>query len=185
MLQNIKNAEKENYFAIISIIKLSIIITLYMWIKAILIMKQVTAGIVLSVIGAVILISIGGGMKVANAVDSTQTGALVGYGGQIFGLVDVTSDGHKTQLNLATDYLPPSGKTYEAWLVDGNYYASGYPLSLGQFDVSGNLKFTEDMVNAFTYTDVIVTVEPSDDKDPKPAWSNSVAAYWLSPPFGQ
>lgn len=148
-------------------------------------MKQGTAAIVLSVIGAVILISIGGGMKVANAVEQTQTGALVGYGGQIFGLMDVTSDGHKTTINIASDYLPPSGKTYEAWLVDGNYYASGYPLSLGQLDLAGNLKFTENMVNPYTFSDVVVTVEPMDDKDPKPAWSNSVGAYWLVPPFGQ
>ena len=56
---------------------------------------------------------------------------------------------------------------------------------MGQIDSSGNLKFNENMVNAFTYTDVVVTIEPSDDKDPKPAWSNSVAAYWLTPPFGQ
>ena len=156
-----------------------------MRIKAILNMKKATSVIVLSIIGAVILISTGGGMKIANAVDYTQTGALVGYGGQIFGLVDVTTDGHKSQINVATDFIAPSGKTYEAWLVDGNYYASGYPLSLGQIDSSGNLKFSENMVNSFTYTDILVTVEPIDDKDPKPAWSYSVAAYWLAPPFGQ
>ena len=148
-------------------------------------MKKGTSVIVLSIIAAVILVSTGGGMKIASAVDYTQTGALVGYGGQIFGLADVTTDGHNTQINVATDFLPPAGKTYEVWLVDGNYYASGYPLSLGQLDSSGNLKFSENMVNSLTYTDIVVTVEPSDDKDPKPAWSNSVAAYWLAPPFGQ
>ena len=58
-------------------------------------------------------------------------------------------------------------------------------MSLGQIDSSGNLKFSENMVNAFTYTDILVTVEPIDDKDPKPAWSNSVQTYWLTPPFGQ
>ena len=147
-----------------------------------LIMKHTTA-IVLSIIAAAAIISTAGGMKIANA--ATQTGALVGYGGQIFGLIDIDSDGHKTQINIASDYLPPADKVYEAWLVDGNYYASGYPLSLGKLDLSGNLKFTEDMVNAYTYTDVVVTVEPKDDKDPKPAWSNSVGAYWIPPPFGQ
>ena len=39
-------------------------------------------------------------MRDWNAVDYTQTGALVGYGGQIFGLVDVTTDGHKSQMTL-------------------------------------------------------------------------------------
>jgi hypothetical protein len=28
-------------------------------------------------------------------------------------------------------------------------------------------------------------LEPQNDKDPKPAWSQSIAAYWMIPPFGQ
>jgi len=148
-------------------------------------MKHGNAAIILSVTAALVLVS-SGGVMVANAqVTYPQTGALVGYGGQIFGLADVTTDGHKTDINIATDYLPPSGKVYEAWLVDGNYYASGYPLSLGQLDAKGNLKFSENMVNSLTYTDIMVTVEPDNDKDPKPAWSQAVAAYYLAPPFGQ
>src|SRR5262245_32886990 len=107
-------------------------------------MKNTTV-LVLGIIAAAVMISIVGGMKIANA--ATQAGALVGYGGQIFGLIDIDSDGHKTNINIASDYLPPADKVYEAWLVDGNYYASGYPLSLGQLDLAGNLKFTEDMVN--------------------------------------
>ena len=82
-------------------------------------MKHVIGAIILSVTAAVVL-TLGGGMMVAHAVTYPQTGALVGYGGQIFGLADVSTDGHKTDINIATDYLPPSGKVYEAWLVDGN-----------------------------------------------------------------
>jgi anti-sigma-K factor RskA len=153
--------------------------------EAILSMKHWVTAIILSVTAAAMLVSNGGGMMTANAVSLSQTGALIGYGGQIFGLVDVSSDGHQTDVKVATNYLPPSGKTYEVWMVDGNYYASGYPLSLGQIDSSGKLKFTENMMNAYTYTDIMVTVEPTDDKDPKPAWSQAVGAYLLAPPFGQ
>lgn len=32
---------------------------------------------------------------------------------------------------------------------------------------------------------LMVTLEPENDKDPKPAWSQSVAVYRLIPPFGQ
>jgi len=67
----------------------------------------------------------------ANAAMVSQSGALLGYGGQIFGLVDVSTDNHKTKVNIASDFLPPSGKVFEVWMVDGNYAASGYPLSLG------------------------------------------------------
>jgi anti-sigma-K factor RskA len=148
-------------------------------------MKHWVTAIILSVTAAAMLVSTGGGMMTANAVSLSQTGVLIGYGGQIFGLVDVSSDGHQTDIKVASNYLPPSGKTYEVWMVDGNYYASGYPLSLGQIDSSGSLKFTENMMNAYTYTDILVTVEPTDDKDPKPAWSQTVAAYYLAPPFGQ
>ena len=70
-------------------------------------------------------------------------------------------------------------------MVDGNYAASGYPLSLGQISPTGTLKYNENLVYAPTYTDLVVTLEPQNDKDPKPAWSQSVAAYWMGPPFGQ
>jgi cellulase/cellobiase CelA1 len=74
---------------------------------------------------------------------------------------------------------------FEAWLTDGNYAASGYPLSLGQFIRDGTLSYNENLVNSYTFTDITVTMEPRDDKDPKPAWSNAVGAYLLAPPFGQ
>jgi anti-sigma-K factor RskA len=110
---------------------------------------------------------------------------MLGYGGQIFGLVDVSTDNHRTKVNIASDFLPPSGKVFEVWMVDGNYAASGYPLSLGQISSDGTLTYNENLVYAPTYSDLVVTLEPQDDKDPKPAWSQSVAAYWLVPPFGQ
>ncbi len=116
---------------------------------------------------------------------ATQSGALLGYGGQIFGLADVSTDDHWTKINIASNFLPPSGKVFEVWMVDGNYAASGYPLSLGQISPTGTLKYNENLVYAPTYTDLVVTLEPQNDKDPKPAWSQSVAAYWMIPPFGQ
>ena len=148
-------------------------------------MKHGFVTIFLSLIAAVVLFPISGQLMHANAVTPNQTGVFVGYGGQIFGLVDVSSDGHQTEIASSTNFVPPSGKVFEAWMVDGNYGASQYPLSLGQFAPGGKLKFDENMVNAYTYTDIVVTLEPDNDKDPKPAWSQSVAAYWLAPPFGQ
>jgi hypothetical protein len=115
----------------------------------------------------------------------TQSGALVGYGGQIFGLVDVSTNDHKTKVNVASDFLPGPDKVFEVWMVDANYYASGYPLSLGQISPDGTLTYNENLVYSPTYTDLVVTLEPQNDKDPKPAWSQSVAAYWMMPPFGQ
>jgi len=115
----------------------------------------------------------------------SQSGVLVGYGGQIFGLVDVSTNDHRTKVNVASDFLPPSGKVFEVWMVDGNYRASGYPLSLGQISRDGTLTYNENLVYSPTYTDLVVTLEPQNDKDPKPAWSQSIAAYWMAPPFGQ
>jgi len=113
-----------------------------------------------------------------------QSGALLGYGGQIFGLVNVLTN-DKTKVSVASDFIPPSGKVFEVWMVDGNYAASGYPLSLGQISPGGTLTYNENLVYSPTYTDLVVTLEPQNDKDPKPAWSQSVAAYWMAPPFGQ
>lgn len=121
----------------------------------------------------------------ANAATFNQSGGLLGYGAQIFGLIDVSTDDHRTKINIASDFLPPSGKVFEVWMVDGNYRASGYPLSLGEISANGTLRYNENLVYSPTYTDVVVTLEPENDKDPKPNWSQSVAAYWLAPPFGQ
>lgn len=117
--------------------------------------------------------------------EQTQTGVLVGYGGQLFGLVDISTNGRTTEVGIASNFLPPPGKVFEAWIVDGGGGASGYPLSLGQLFSSGTLKFNEHMVNAYTYTDLVITLEPANDLDPGGAWSQTVAAYLLAPPFGK
>jgi hypothetical protein len=146
---------------------------------------RVAIAIMLSFGGAWIIT--GSSQQVATAQEgmSGQDGVLIGYGGQIFGLVNVESNGHSTKISAATDLIPKSNMVFEAWLTDGNYAASGYPLSLGQFIRDGTLSYNENLVNAFTFTDITVTMEPRDDKDPKPAWSNAVGAYLLVPPFGQ
>ena len=58
-------------------------------------------------------------------------------------------------------------------MVDGNYRASGYPLSLDQISPTGTLKYIESLVYSPTYTDLVVTLEPENDKDPKPLVSSS------------
>ena len=47
-----------------------------------------------------------------------QTGALIGYGGTIFGLADVCTNGNLINVDITTNYLPQPGKVFEAWLVD-------------------------------------------------------------------
>jgi hypothetical protein len=115
----------------------------------------------------------------------SQQGVFVGYGGQVFGAVNVDSNGHTTRVSGVTDFIPNPDMVFEAWLIDGNYAASGYPLSLGQFIKDGTLAFDENLVNSYTYTDIMVTMEPKNDLDPKPAWSNVVGAYYMTVPFGQ
>jgi hypothetical protein len=124
-------------------------------------------------------------IAVAQEGMGSQQGVLIGYGGQTFGVVNVASNGHTTRVDAVTDLVPNPDMVFEAWLVDGNYAASGYPLSLGQFIKDGTLQFDENLVNSNTYTDIMVTMEPRNDLDPKPAWSNAVGAYYLAPPFAK
>jgi hypothetical protein len=123
----------------------------------------------------------------AYAQESTkcQTGALLGYGGTIFGLANVCTNGYTINVDVASNYLPQSGKVFEAWLVDNAGGGSGYALSMGKLLQSGTLTFNEIMNNAKTYTDIILTQEPNNDLSPLASWSNSVAQTWLIPPFGQ
>jgi len=114
-----------------------------------------------------------------------QTGALIGYGGTIFGLSDVCTNGNLIDVDVTTNHIPQSGKVFEAWLVDDFAKGSDYALSMGKILNSGGLRFQEVMNNATTYTDIVVTQEPVGDLSPLPSWSNAVAQTWLIPPFAQ
>jgi len=56
-----------------------------------------------------------------------QTGALIGYGGTVFGVANVCTNGYTVNVDLATNYLPKEGWVFNSWLVDDNYEGSGYP----------------------------------------------------------
>jgi anti-sigma-K factor RskA len=145
--------------------------------------------IYISIIGLIIVLGVFTAFSLfqrgVNAAQSAQTYVILGWGGQTVGLANIISDGHQTAINLSTPFIPPQGKTFEAWLVDGNYGASGYPLSLGQFDEKGILRYKANLVNTYTYTDLAVTVEPKDDLDPKPATSDQVGVAVFSSPYGK
>jgi hypothetical protein len=147
-------------------------------------LPRIAFGFVLA-FGGMMFISGSGQIATAQEGMDTQQGVLIGYGGQPFGVVNVASNGHTMRVSAVTDLVPNPDMVFEAWLVDGNYRASGYPLSLGQFIKDGSLAFDENMVNSFTYTDVMITMEPRNDLDPKPAWSNAVGAYYMAVPFGK
>jgi hypothetical protein len=114
-----------------------------------------------------------------------QTNALIGYGGTIFGVANVCTNGYTINVDLATNYLPKEGWVFNAWLVDDSYEGSGYPLVMGKILDSGTLSFDEIQTNARTWTDIVVTQQPANSLSPLPSWSNSVAQTWLIPPFGQ
>jgi hypothetical protein len=146
----------------------------------------IIAVLITSVMGLALILLPFENAQATNTTEQTQIGVLVGYGGQLFGLADIsTKNGHTTEVNIASNFLPPSGKIFEAWLVDGGGGASGYPLSLGSLFESGTLKFTEHLNNAYTYTDLLITVEPANDLDPGADWSQTVGAYLLASPFGK
>src|SRR5215208_5256782 len=107
---------------------------------------SIVAVLITSVIGLALILLPFENVQATGTTEQTQTGVLVGYGGQLFGVTDISTNGHAIELNIATDFLPPPGKVFEAWLVDGGGGASGYPLSLGQLFASGTLKFNGHMV---------------------------------------
>lgn len=111
--------------------------------------------------------------------------AIVGYGGLVFGLANVESDGKNLSIKISTPYVPPKGEEFEAWLVDDSRRGSGYSLSLGAINEDGTLNYTGHLINAYTYTHIQITTEPKNDLDPKAAWSNTVGITKLVPPFGQ
>lgn len=114
-----------------------------------------------------------------------QTGALIGYGGTVFGVANVCTNGYTINVDLASNYMPKEGWVFNAWLVDDSYGGSGYPLVMGKMLNTGTLSFDEIQTNARTWTDIVVTQQPADSLSPLPSWSNTVAQTWLTPPFGQ
>lgn len=133
------------------------------------------------------LIVLIGSVYVSNAYSqvSDSSGIIVGRDGSVFGLVDINSDGHSLNIAGIANYIPPTDKVFEVWLYDGNYRASGYPLSVGMIKADGSFSMKSTQVYPYTYTDLFVTMEPKDDKDPKPSYSNQVGIYLLPAPFGQ
>ncbi len=77
---------------------------------------------------------------------------------------------------------PTEEQVYEGWFEDMGD-ASGYSLSVGQFNQNNTLSVNQAMVNPYTYTIFYVTTEPRDDFDLKPA--DILAATKLPIPFGQ
>jgi hypothetical protein len=114
-----------------------------------------------------------------------QTGALIGYGGTVFGVANVCTNGYTINVDLATNYQPREGWVFNAWLVDDYYEGSGYPLVMGKVLDQGTLTFDQIQTNARTWTDIVVTQQPANSLSPLPSWSNSVAQTWLVPPMGQ
>ena len=133
------------------------------------------------------LIVLLGSVFVSNAYSqvSDSSGIIVGREGSVFGLVDIDSDGQKLNIAGVVNYIPPTDKVFEVWLYDGNYRASQYPLTVGMVKEDGTFSLESTQVYPYTYTDLFVTMEPKDDKDPKPAYSDQVGVYPLTPPFGQ
>ena len=113
------------------------------------------------------------------------TGVIIGQQADVFGLVDIASDGHKLDISGVVNYVPPEGKVFEVWLYDGNYGASLYPWSVGMVKDDGTFDSKSTQVNAYTYTDLFITMEPKDDKDPKPDYSKQVGIYPLDVPYRQ
>lgn len=116
---------------------------------------------------------------------SSQTDIIVGPNAEVFGFVDIQSDGHSLNIDGLANYLPPSGQVFELWLLDAGYGTSGYPLSIGQIRNDLTFSYEAYLVNPYTYTDLFVTVEPENDPDPKPATSVTAGVSPLNVPFGK
>lgn len=102
------------------------------------------------------------------------------FGGDVVGSFEIEWDGNELEIEAELDISPMSDYVFEGWLVDPG---TDYKLSLGQLE-DGELEFEQDMVNPFTYTVLVITMEEANDLDPRP--DTPVAGALLpSPPFGQ
>ena len=147
--------------------------------------KGIIAIILIAALGLAIAPSALANVHAQAEATKCQTGALIGYGGTVFGVANLCTNGYTINVDLATNYQPKEGWVFNAWLVDDSYEGSGYPLVMGKLLTQGTLSFDEIQTNARTWTDIVVTQQPADSLSPLPSWSNSVAQTWLVPPMGQ
>ena len=103
-----------------------------------------------------------------------------GFGTDKLGTLTIDANNNTLDVSANLTVTPKQDKVFEGWLVDAD--GSNYKLSLGVVD-GNNLKFSENMVNPYTYTQFIITEEPIGDADPNAAGTYGGAE--LQPPFGQ
>ncbi|MBA2267777.1 MAG: anti-sigma factor [Nitrosopumilus sp.] len=103
-----------------------------------------------------------------------------GFDTDKLGTLTIDANNNTLDVSANLNVAPKQDKVFEGWLVDAD--GSNYKLSLGAFD-GNNLKFSENMVNPYTYTQFIITEEPIGDADPNAAGTYGGAE--LQPPFGQ
>jgi len=72
-----------------------------------------------------------------------------GFGTDKLGTLTIDSNNNTLDVSANLIVTPKQDKVFEGWLVQAD--GSNYKLSLGVIEVS-NLKFSENMVNPYTYT---------------------------------
>jgi len=92
-----------------------------------------------------------------------------GFGTDKSAILIIDSNNNTMDVSANLTVTPQQDKVFEGWLVQAD--GSNYKLSLGVIEVS-NLKFSENMVNPYTYIQFIITEEPIGDADP-----NAVGTY--------
>ncbi len=111
--------------------------------------------------------------------DLTAPSGEAPFGGEEVGDHLVRVNGNQISIVTSFDANPSAGMVYEGWLVD---MATGYKLSLGEFDAQNNLFFSQAIVNPWIYDVLVITEEPIEDTDPAP--NKPVGATLLPEPFG-
>ena len=112
--------------------------------------------------------------------DLTAPSGDAPFGGEDVGKYLVKVNESDIRALLVFDSNPSEGMVYEGWLVD---MATGYKLSLGEFDDRNHLYFSQTIVNPWIYDVLVVTEEPMGDTDPSP--HTPVGGVLLEAPFGQ
>ncbi len=106
------------------------------------------------------------------------------FGGADVGSFKIKWKGNELEIEVEVDISAPSGYVLEGWLVDPPPRGgTGYKLSLGLLE-DGELEFEQTLVNPFTYSFLVITMEPIGD--PNPNAGPPVAGADLGfDPFGQ